>query len=238
MNKNRYLPFFVIAILAIGVISPGVLHLYSVINTEMMLVNFPRISELNMEGHIRYPLISEADGNQVHLSNDHFELVRLEGNKMAAEWKSPDDWQVKEAFSADLNRDGVLEYVLLVWRPFTPWPIDKFLPSGGRIAEFHDTAGRSAHLILVGWDGDEYRELWAGSALANPISSIRAADIDNDGFEELIALEGDYDSDQTGANLTIWCWQGFGFTLVDRIEGNFSRYAIYNSNEQVFILTD
>jgi hypothetical protein len=96
----------------------------------------------------------------------------------------------------------------------------------------------SAHLILVGWDGDEYRELWAGSALVNPISAIGAYDIDGDGYDELIALEGDYDAIEKTGNITIWRWQGFGFTLLDRMEGNYSGYAVYLTDQGTLILTD
>lgn len=171
-------------------------------------------------------------------SNLQLFLHQCQSNSNTEPWESPEDWRVTEVIEADLNRDGTMEYALLVWRPFAPWPIDKFLPHGGRITEFHNKAGLSAHLILVGWDGDEYRELWAGSALANPISAIGAYDIDGDGYEELIALEGDYDAIEKTGNITIWRWQGFGFTLLERMEGSYSDYAVYLTDQGTLILTD
>jgi hypothetical protein len=181
-------------------------------------------------------MLVPVDGDCIQFSNEQLELSRCEESGEVGIWKTPEDWRVEELIVADLNRDGVREYALLVWRTFEPWPIDRFLPNGGRIAEFHNKAGLGAHLILIGWDGDEYRELWAGSALANPISAIRAVDIDRDGYEELVAVEGEYDSAVETGNITIWQWQGFGFTLLDRIEGKYSGYAVYRTDQQTSIL--
>ena len=75
-------------------------------------------------------------------------------------WQSPQTWQVVQAAFTDLNRDGQPEVTLLLWRPFQPWPVDQWLPNGGRIADFHDAAGQSCHIILIGWSRSAYRELW------------------------------------------------------------------------------
>ena len=138
-------------------------------------------------------------------------------------WISPQTWQVRSARFADLNRDRRWEVALLVWRPFQPWPIDRFLPYGGRINGFHNVDGFSCHLVLIGWVGNAYREVWAGSALAQPLLSIAPADLDGDGWQELVALEGDYDATlcEPASALTVWGWNGFGFDLLDRQAGRF-----------------
>ena len=97
-----------------------------------------------------------------------------------------------QAQISDLNRDGGPEATLLVWRPFQPWPVDQWLPHGGRIESFHDDQGNSCHIILIGWRGSAYGELWAGSALAGPVRSFAAADLNGDGSQELLTLEGSY----------------------------------------------
>ena len=159
---------------------------------------------------------------------------RIEGVK----WRSGETWKVREAISADLNRDGRNELIMVVWRPFKPWPIDSVMPHSGRINEFHDNRGNSCHLILVGWDGHEYRELWAGSSLIDPVFNIRAADLDADGNLELVAIEGRYDSLNKTGNLTVWDWNGFGFRLRDRVKGSFSDYGIVSTNQSVLILSN
>jgi hypothetical protein len=132
-------------------------------------------------------------------------------------WSSDPAWRVVQAQATDLNRDGHTELALLVWRPFAPWPIDAYLPHPGRISTFHDEAGRSCHLILIGWRGRGFGELWAGSALVDPLLSFSVADLDADGFQELIALEGRYEAPAAPARaVTLWAWNGFGFTLQAR----------------------
>ncbi len=108
-------------------------------------------------------------------------------------WQSPPEWQVGQALVADLNRDGRPEAVLLVWRPFRPWPVDAWLPYGGRISDFHDSNGTSCHLILIGWYRGAFRERWAGSALAAPVKSFAVADLSGDGEQLLVTLEAQYD---------------------------------------------
>jgi hypothetical protein len=114
---------------------------------------------------------------------------------------------------------------MLVWRPFAPWPIDAFLPDGGRIAGFHDAQNRSCHIILFGWKQGAFRELWAGSALAEPLLDFYAADWNGDGRQELMAVETGYDQPTTAKALSLWEWNGFGFSLIGRLRTGIGKYA-------------
>jgi hypothetical protein len=159
----------------------------------------------------------DLDGNgqpeTVNLEEGKVEILS-DGQPM---WNSPADWEVSEIEIADLNQDGTLEVALLVWRVFSSWPIDAYLPRPGRIQDFHDQDHRSCHLILIGWSRGAYRELWAGSALVDPISAISAIDINHDGLQEIVALESRYDAHVLETNqITVWEWNGFGFTLLSR----------------------
>ena len=162
----------------------------------------------------------------------------LSGAKMR--WQSPPAWQVRQASIADLNQDGHPEAVLLVWRPFKPWPVDKWLPSGGRINSFHNPDGYSCHLILVGWYQNTIRERWAGSALAEPIKAFAATDISFSGKQVLISLDGSYDRPigEPATTLKVWEWNGFGFTVISKLDGRFTQLTtIRNDNGQALILT-
>ena len=152
-------------------------------------------------------------------------------------WQSPNEWRVSEAQIADMDHDGNNEAVLLVWRAFQPWPVDQFMPYGGRIESHQNSEGQSCQLILIGWQKDGYREIWAGSALANPISNVLTADLDGDGLLELAALENDYDSNQKGGQLTVWRWIGFGFSLLDRSESRWERLAIVGDGVHYCLFT-
>ena len=154
-------------------------------------------------------------------------------------WKSPQTWQVRQAQFADLNRDGLLEAVLLVWRPFKPWPVDAWLPNGGRIDKFHDSAGMSCHIILIGWYKNSFRERWAGSALAEPVKTFAVADLTGSGEQFLVTLESEYDDPPSAParQLKVWEWNGFGFTSLSKEAGPFSQLVIDQAgNGQKLIL--
>lgn len=146
-------------------------------------------------------------------------------------WKSPPEWNIAQAQFTDLNRDGQPEIALLVWRPFKPWPIDRYIPFPGRIDSFHDQENQSCHLILIGWRRDAYREIWAGSALVDPLLAFAAADLDADGFQELIILESEYDDPpgKAALSLSVWEWNGFGFSLLARAQGAFQKMSILSA---------
>lgn len=169
-------------------------------------------------------LDQDGEAEQLVLESNQASLISKDGTV----WKSPDNWRVAQARLTDLNQDGQIELTMLVWRPFKPWPIDAYLPHGGRIQSFQNAQGFSCHLILVGFKGGKYRELWAGSALAEPLHSFSAADIDGDGDQELVALESDYSDPENAParSLTFWEWNGFGFTLLKRVPGSFSNIQI------------
>jgi hypothetical protein len=132
-------------------------------------------------------------------------------------WSSPTDWNVVQSEITDLNHDGNPEVTLLLWREFKPWPIDAFIPHPGRIGDFHDHENQSCHLILIGWSQGAYHELWAGSALANPLLAFSVFDINRDGRQEMAVLESRYDAHfLETSRITIWEWNGFGFTLLSR----------------------
>ena len=146
----------------------------------------------------------------------------------------PPAWHVRAALYTDLTRDGEPECALLVWRPWQDWPIMRWSDTPSPIAANRDARGDSAHIILLqrvagrrlqSTDDPSqpptnprrlgYRELWAGSALALPITQIAAGDVDGDGWNELAALEGDYTAGRYGParHVAVWRWNGFGFTL-------------------------
>jgi hypothetical protein len=186
-------------------------------------------------GSISIKPVATADFNRdgspesLHLASGR--LTILSGGQSV--WQSPADWTVVQAGITDLNHDGTPEATLLVWRPFRPWPVDQWLPYGGRIAGFHDAEGYSCQIILIGWRGSEYGELWAGSPLAEPVRSFVVADLNGDKFQELVTLEGSYtDSRSAPARaLKVWDWNGFGFTVLSSLPGTFYKIALVQTGD-------
>ncbi len=178
------------------------------------------------------------DGTYEFFFFDDGRLSINSGNSIV--WQSEASWRIAQASFSDLNMDNLPEATLLVWRPFKPWPVDDFLPHGGRIDSFHDGSGTSCHLILIGWKRDGYGEIWAGSALADPVTAFSTADVTGDSTEELITLEGRYArrGSTSAIGLKVWQWNGFGFTVVSSMKGSFSDLVLVRGEQgRILILT-
>ena len=222
--------FISLAVLALGMLlqtSPASLHALSLEPAGLARAALPA-------GGLPATPPAQADFDRDGLS----ERLALVGGRLTilsngtSAWQSPEGWTVVQAQITDLNRDGRPEAALLVWRPFRSWPVDQWLPHGGRIDSFRDKSGNSCHIILIGWRGRAYGELWAGSALADPVRSFAAADLNGDGSQELLTLEGRYADAKSAAAraLKVWEWNGFGFSVVSGIEGTFHALALIQAD--------
>lgn len=125
----------------------------------------------------------------------------------------PTDWEVTAAVVSQVTQDGTPEWALLVWRPWRDWPIQEWLAVPSPIRAFHDEDGRSCHLILL--EPTSGRQVWAGSALPLPLLALAVGDVDGDGQNEVVTLEGEYRTGRRGParHVDVWRWDGFGFTL-------------------------
>jgi hypothetical protein len=125
----------------------------------------------------------------------------------------PPSWHVTASALADVTGDGVAEWVLVVWRPWRDWPIQRWSSVASPIAAYRDAAGESCHLILL--HPQDGREIWAGSALPVPFLALHAGDVDRDGTVEVVTVEGSYEGSRQGpgTHVDVWAWNGFGFAL-------------------------
>ncbi len=223
MNAIRRIFPCLLSLAALTLVSPLIPRAWELMPQGLQPVPLPASFEL-VESPPQADLNGDGLPETLRLADGH--LAILSGTQVV--WQSPEAWRVAQAAFTDLNRDGATEAALLVWRPFRPWLVDAWLPHGGHIAEFHDAEGQSCHLILIGWKSGRYRELWAGSALAEPIRAFAAADLNADGKEELVALEAAYDDPASVAasRLKVWEWNGFGFSAVYSLEGRFRQMQI------------
>ncbi len=177
---------------------------------------------------------ADLDGNgipeKIILNNDRA-FIETNGENV---WENPSGWKVIQAQIGDLNHDDKPELILLIRRAFRPWPVDKWLPYGGRIDDFQDSSGMGCHIILIGWQGERYKEIWAGSSMAQPALAIGAADFDQDGQVELVTMEGIYDDKSTypGKAIKLWEWNGFGFSLLTSLPGNYNNFMIFTSQSK------
>jgi len=130
------------------------------------------------------------------LTKDGEVKVRLEDSEKAqVVWENEaDDWQITRIAVGDPNDDGRSEFVFLLWKP------DPNL--GGQL---------HSHPFLMGWRGGYYRIIWGGSATTIPIQDLDTADLDGDGRQELVILEGGQKPNDPPEMLSLWHWHGWGF---------------------------
>lgn len=235
MNLMSRRLLLLLAFAALGLVSPAPLQAWQLHDLELKHVAMPSVFHL------------ASATNSVDFDEDGLkETLTTMGSRAAIRagsqiwWQSPPTWQVEQAKVTDLNRDGIPEATLLVWRPFKPWPVDAWLPNGGRIDSFHDSKGMSCHIILIGWKQGSFRELWAGSAMADPVKLFTAADPKGNGQQYLVTLESQYDDlpSSPARRLKIWEWNGFGFTNVNELEKAFGLMGTAETNDrQILILS-
>jgi hypothetical protein len=228
--------FLLIAIAALALVTPAPIRAWELHGRALERVSLPSGTDM-----VPAETSADLDGDGVP------EMLVVTGDRAVIQtrdqlrWQSPELWQIEQAQITDLNRDGFPEAALLVRRPFKPWPVDAWLPSGGRINDFHDSRGLSCHLILIGWYKESFRERWAGSALAEPVDHFAVADLTGDGNEYLVTLEGEYDDPPSAPSkhLKVWEWNGFGFSVVSEVPGPFSLIATARAQDgHALILAD
>jgi hypothetical protein len=169
---------------------------------DQQLVTAPH-AETDQEATLR------DDGAVVTLQDGVVQVIR-DGQLL---WSSDASWDVRRMMVADADNDGLQEVALVLWKPFHREPgifYDTF-----RFPSPWEEGSLRNQLFLYGWRDSEWKPLWCSSPIADPISELAAGDVDDDGANELVVLEGSYaDSlDQAPLHLAVWRWNGWGFAL-------------------------
>lgn len=122
-------------------------------------------------------------------------------------WQSPDEWWVDYFFVGDANNDGKIELNLLVWKEGSFGSRKPFW------VEEDDPAVKN-HLFIFKLEGDTFKPVWQSSNLDRPNYRADLVDLNGDGENELVVVEGSY-SDPSEGIVTLWKWNGWGFSRID-----------------------
>ena len=132
-------------------------------------------------------------------------------------WQSPEDWWIDDFYTGDITNDGRENLCLSVWREGSYGPYQPFW------VESNDTLVRN-HLFVYHMEpaGDHapakpsLKAVWQSSHLARPNHQAFIAEIDGDGVNHLVVVQGDYEDPQAG-EIAFWKWNGWGFSPSHRL---------------------
>ncbi len=105
-------------------------------------------------------------------------------------WQSEPDWVVQDVALGDPNNDGRFEALVVFWK----------LDEAGQMR---------SQPFIIGYRQGLFGTWWGGSPVDRPLFEVALADVDGDGAQELLALEGRSEDRQA---VTVWRWHGWGFS--------------------------
>jgi len=178
---------------------------------------------------------------QEDLDNDSFpENYDLENGKLTITenekmiWQSPSDWWIDDFILADSNNDRVVDINLSLWKS------GSFGSSKPFWVKENDMSVKN-HFFVLDFSGDAIKQVWGSSNLAEPNCEFKIADVDNDGKNDLVVIEGDYSQNLkcVGNYIAVWKWNDWGFSNEWRSEkGNFANLEIEKIDGKSYIVVD
>jgi hypothetical protein len=133
-------------------------------------------------------------------------VLRLTDDGQLA-WQSDLAWTVMRFALTDIDHDGTPDIFFTLWKP--------------------DEVGvLRSHPFIYGWRRDAWRPLWFGSAVADPIRDFVVGDVDGDGRNELMVLEGLYGEphDTPAHYVVVWRFNQWWFQNLWRSESGRYRH--------------
>ncbi|MDD5173199.1 MAG: CapA family protein [Patescibacteria group bacterium] len=149
-------------------------------------------------------------------------------------WQSPSEWWVDNFVLADSNNDGIANINLSLWKA------GNFGSSKPFWIKENDMSVKN-HFFVLDFINGAVKQVWGSSNLAEPNCKFQIADINNDGKNELITIEGDYSQEPkcSGNYVAVWRWNDWGFSNEWRSEkGNFFGLEIEKIDGKSYIIID
>ena len=174
---------------------------------------FEKVSSELIDGSPRFFLDKFSEEQRADLDGDAIkEKYGLQDGKLTVTesgkviWQSSGDWWVEDFVLADSTNDGVVDINLSVWKSGS---FGKFKPFWIK----QDDPSIKNHFFVFDWKGEKIKPVWQSSNLDTPNCQILVDDVNNDGQNELIVVEGDYADapDCRGKYVAVWKWNEWGF---------------------------
>lgn len=141
------------------------------------------------------------------------EIYKLEQGRLAITensklvWQSESDWWVDYFYVSDSNNDGIIDLNLSVWKA------GDFGSSKPFWIKRNDMSVKN-HFFVFDFVKGKISAIWQSSNLEVPNCEFIFDDINSDGKNELVVIEGDYlDNPKCeGKYVAVWKWNGWGFS--------------------------
>ncbi|MDI6816908.1 MAG: CapA family protein [Actinomycetota bacterium] len=149
-------------------------------------------------------------------------------------WRTPATWWVDDFALADANGDGVIDINMSVWKAGSFGTTKPFW-----IRE-NDWSIKN-HFFVFGFRDGRIKPVWQSSALDAPNREFLFDDVDGDGRQELVVVEGEYsDEDRSsGRYVAVWRWDEWGFFNEWRSEaGRYRNLSVEKEGESKRIAVD
>lgn len=140
-------------------------------------------------------IVCDLDGNGTH------EVIKLANRRATVSrddvllWKSDDDWKVADVLTADINRDGMEELLVLCWKRGS---FGKYLP----FWEEENDKEYSQHIFIYQAAEDRIEAVWMSSRLKPQVASWNITE------ENLLHIVTDKGED------TVWMWGQWGLVRI------------------------
>jgi len=116
-------------------------------------------------------------------------------------WQSDIKFKAENIVLADIDNDKKTDILISLWKigkygSDLPFWLEKNINDWGN------------HFFIYKWQENKIKLFWGSSTLDAPIKEMTISDVNNDGKNELITLEGNYNNanNHYADYLTIWHW--------------------------------
>jgi len=176
----------------------------------------------------------DLDNNSVpeNFDLENGKLTITENEKMI--WQSSSNWWIDDFVLADSNNDGIVDINLSLWKS------SSFGTSKPFWVKENDMSVKN-HFFVLDFSGGSIKQVWGSSNLVEPNCEFKIADVDNDGKNDLVVVEGDYSQKPKcdGNYVAVWKWNDWGFSNEWRSEkGNFANLEIEKIDGKSYIVVD
>lgn len=149
-------------------------------------------------------------------------------------WESPSEWWIDDFVLADANNDGITDINLSVWKAGDYGSSKPFW------LKENDMRIKN-HFFIFNIVGGAIKPIWQSSNLDAPNCELRITDVDGDGENDLVVIEGDYAQKPicTGNHVAVWKWNEWGFSNEWRSDkGKFRNLEVEHLKNKLQIVVD